>query len=96
MKFTILDDHRETVVEAELTDGGEVLVAVADIPGALGWERKPQGWCRGDVCIPARIAERVERDGGRRVELAAFAELIDRPYVAASALDVAAVGVSAA
>ncbi|GAA2002554.1 TlpA disulfide reductase family protein [Catenulispora subtropica] len=94
MKFTILDDHRESVVDAELAADGEVLVAVGDIPGALGWERKPQGWCRGDVCIPARVAEGVEREGGR-VELAAFAELVDRPYAAAPVLGVAALGVSA-
>ncbi|GAA2035222.1 hypothetical protein GCM10009839_39860 [Catenulispora yoronensis] len=95
MNFTILDDHRPTVVDAELAADGEILVAVSDIPEALGWERKPQGWCRGDVCIPARVAESVERDGDR-VELAAFADLVDRPYAAAPALGVAALGVSVA
>ena len=70
-------------------------MSIADVPAALGWERKPQGWCRGDICIPARVAADVERDGGL-VDLAAFAELVDRPYAAAPALGVAAVGVSAA
>ncbi|MFL6110489.1 MAG: redoxin domain-containing protein [Catenulispora sp.] len=95
MKLTILDDHRETIVDARMPDGGSLLIRSADIPSALGWERKPQGWCRGDICIPARVAEDVERDDGW-VDLAAFADLIDRPYAEAPAFGVAALGVSAA
>ena len=94
MNFTILDDHREVAVDAQLTGDGSVLISIADVPAALGWERKPQGWCRGDICIPARIAAVVERDGDL-VDLAAFADLVERPYAAAPGLGVAAIGASA-
>ncbi|MEY9906334.1 peroxiredoxin [Catenulispora sp. MAP12-49] len=95
MNFTILDDHREVVVDARPAEDGSILIPVAEVPAALGWERKPQGWCRGDICIPARVAEGVERDGGL-VDLAAFAALVDRPYAAVPEWGVAALGVSAA
>ena len=95
MDFTILADHREVAVDARVSGDGSVLVPISDVPAALGWERKPQGWCRGDICIPARVAAGAERDGDF-VELAAFAELVGRPYAAAADLGVAAVGASAA
>ncbi|ACU69800.1 Redoxin domain protein [Catenulispora acidiphila DSM 44928] len=95
MNFTILDDHRDVAVDARIAGDGRVLIPIAEVPGALGWERKPQGWCRGDICIPARVAAGVERDGNF-VDLAAFAELVDRPYAAVPGLGVAAVGASAA
>lgn len=95
MNFTILDDHRELTVDARIAGDGSVLIPIADVPAALGWERKPQGWCRGDICVPARLAADAERDGAF-IDLAAFADLIDRPYAAAPALGVAALGVSAA
>lgn len=95
MNFTILDDHREVTVDAQVTGDGRVLIPIGAMPATLGWERKPQGWCRGDICIPARVAAVVERDDGV-VDLAAFAELVDRPYAAAPGLGAAAVGASAA
>jgi hypothetical protein len=33
--------------------GGSVFLHPDDHGRVLGWERKPQGWCRGDVCLPA-------------------------------------------
>jgi peroxiredoxin len=103
MKLTILDDHRETAVEAVSTravptraaaEGAGVLISRAAIADALGWTRKPQGWCRGDGCIPAFAAAGVEV--GESVDLAAFAALLDRPYAYSAEGSVAALGVSAA
>ena len=42
--WTVIDEQRETTVEAG--------AALAIDPAVLGWETKPQGLCRGDVCIP--------------------------------------------
>ena len=90
--FTILDEGRATEVSAS-AEGGRVRLAAGSLERALGYELKPQGLCRGDICIPATGRPGLVADG--QVDLAAFAELLNRPL----ALDVderaAAVGASA-
>ncbi len=94
MNLTILDEHRATVVSASSNPDTGLLVEPVAVHRALGWTRKPQGWCRGEVCIPSFAAAAAEHDG--LVDLAAFAALIDRPYAADPEAGVAAYGVSAA
>jgi hypothetical protein len=90
--FTILDEGRATEVPAR-ADAGHVRLSAGSLERSLGWELKPQGLCRGEVCIPAVGRAGLLSDG--QVDLAAFAELLHRPL----ALDVderaAAVGASA-
>ena len=74
--FTILDDGRECEVTAEVASG-RVRLAAEALERSLGWELKPQGLCRGDVCIPAAGRPGLVGDG--QVDLADFAELLQRP-----------------
>jgi len=73
--FTLIDEGRASTVDA-VRDGERVLVANADMAAATGWERKPQGMCRDEVCVPLR-------DGaghtGDRVDLGTFAAALGRP-----------------
>ncbi len=62
-------------------------------PSELGWELKPEGLCRGDVCVPLRNTV-ADEFGGLR--LADLARLIGRPAVVDGARSIAALGVSAA
>ena len=43
-------------------------------PGAIGWEAKPEGLCRGELCVPLGL------DDGR-VDLEAFAARLGAPVV---------------
>lgn len=36
-------------------DGEQPVVAPVDLAAITGWAPKPQGWCRGDECIPAAV-----------------------------------------
>lgn len=73
--FTLIDEGRPTAVDA-LDDGERVLVANSDVAAATGWERKPQGMCRDELCVPLRDGAGHTED---RVDLAAFAAALGRP-----------------
>jgi len=88
--FTLIDDGTEHRVDAEIR-GERVLLSADAVRNALGWDLKPQGLCRGDVCVPVRDAS-LKRGAG--IDLAILAEHLDRPlalelpiaaYVGASA-----------
>jgi hypothetical protein len=59
---------------AAAVEGDALWLAPPDLAHAAGWDLKPQGLCRGPLCVPipaARQAEFVRPDG--RVNLAALA-----------------------
>jgi hypothetical protein len=65
-------------VDADVDDG-RVLVDAAHLPDALGWELKPEGLCRDDVCVPVRDQSSLFIDD--RVDLAIVADTLGRPMV---------------
>ncbi|KUJ37182.1 hypothetical protein ACZ90_69635 [Streptomyces albus subsp. albus] len=100
VELTVLDDHAESRADAELrtAEGGagpQVWLAFADVERALGFTRKPQGWCRGDVCIPATAVARIEDADAGTLDVTAFAELLGRPVAMEPEAGVMALGASA-
>ncbi|WP_154677147.1 TlpA disulfide reductase family protein [Parafrankia discariae] len=81
---------------------GRVLVRSAEGGELLGWHLRPQGWCRGDVCIPASVTARRlgvgERGPGSEdwIDVAEFAELTGRLAMVDAARRVVALGPAAA
>jgi hypothetical protein len=82
-----------------LTDAGEFAVKTTDgtwldaddIGRATGFVLKPEGMCRGDLCVP--LPKDAVRDG--RVDIAAFWRRIDAPMVADAAGEVFSLGAAA-
>ena len=66
--WTVIDEQTISTVEA-----GD---ALALDPGVLGWERKPEGLCRDEVCIPLPASV-----GTGPIDAAALAGLLGRPVV---------------
>jgi peroxiredoxin len=74
-------------------EGDRMLLAPHDLAEATGWALKPEGLCRGSVCVPVRDREALVHDG--LVEVATFAAALRCPVVVDAAEQVAAIGVPA-
>lgn len=90
--ITILSEEGTATVEGIWSDGHVVLDPAA-LGQAIGWELKPQGLCRGDVCVPVVDGSSLERGGG--IDLAATVALLGRPMLADEAASLVVLGVSA-
>ena len=71
LALTLFDGDHTGTGTALLTDDGPTITA-ADVFALTGWEVKPYGLCRGDVCNPARF------DGGP-ITLDELAAALHRP-----------------
>lgn len=72
--FVLLDEGTPHECDVEIEDAN-VWLDPADLDRALGWELKPEGLCRGQVCIPARPG--LVANGW--LDLEALAEHLGRP-----------------
>ena len=85
MPVTVID-RSTRAVDGEITDG-RVLLGPAGVADVLGWDVKPEGLCRGEVCVP--LPPGSARDG--RVDLVAAARALGRPAVVDPGLGAVAV-----
>lgn len=81
----------DAVVDAE---HGVVLVDASTVHTALGWEVKPSGLCRGDVCVPIRDRDAITVDG--LFDIAAVAAAVGQPAVVDTQVGIVAVALPAA
>jgi len=82
MTFTIL-------TEDGAFETASTRLGAAELAAATGWELKPEGLCRGAVCVPVR-----DRDdlADRAISIEAFGLALNRPVVVDEAAGVAAIG----
>lgn len=91
--FALIEDGR--TVELEVERSGEAIRIAPDVlRDALGWELKPEGLCRGDVCVPVRERERLVVDGA--VDVSEFAAALGRPLALDAEEGAAAIGAARA
>lgn len=75
-QVTFVDEAVRTV-EAVVDGKGRVLVEPARLTEAMGWTLKPEGLCRGEVCVPLRDRGAIEV--GDRIDVAAVAGVLRQP-----------------
>ena len=94
-KFTVIQADGAVQIDAEV-DGPRATVRLpADaVQQSLGWQRKTEGLCHGDVCIPSRSLAGVEGDDGL-YDLTRLAALLERPCAIDIDAGAAFVGVGA-
>lgn len=61
-------------------------VSKAEFEAGTGWQLKPEGACKGDVCIP------IPNSGGDTVDVIATAEAMNLPLVEAAEANLWALG----
>jgi hypothetical protein len=86
----ISDDVRRA--EATPVDG-RLLVPPERLADALGWELKPEGLCRNDICVPVR--DRASLFVGDDLDLAAVAAALGRAAIVDALGGIAAVAMDA-
>jgi hypothetical protein len=90
-RATIICDDERTV-EATSADG-RLMIAPERLADALGWELKPQGLCRDEICVPVRDQAALFR--GDDLDLSAVAAALGRPAVVDATAGIAAVAMDA-
>ena len=48
----VIHEQREAMVVDGGREGGDLWASPADLLRATGWDLKPEGLCRGEICIP--------------------------------------------
>ena len=90
--FTLLEQDRATTVPASL-EADRVRLSPEALEEGLGWQLKPEGFCRGETCIPLPPGAGLVNDG--RTDLRAFAGLLGRPLALDREESVACLGTAA-
>lgn len=78
MAQTILYGALETESSGAAADGERLWIPLDELERSTGWTAKPEGLCRGEICVPvpaARKADWLDEDG-RRLDFAAFAAFL--------------------
>ena len=91
-RFQLLDGHALAEVDARIS-GERVALDPASLERALGWKLRPEGLCRGSVCVPVR--DRAALLAGDGIDLAGFAAALGRPLALDAAEGAAALGTAA-
>ena len=93
--FTVIRGDGAVRVDAVIDAAAATIRLSADaVRECLGWERKDEGLCRDEVCIPARRLDGIEDEAGR-FELSRLAALLARPLAVDIDAAAAFVGVAA-
>jgi hypothetical protein len=90
---TVLIEGR--VADVPARGGDELWVPVEALDAATGWTLKPEGFCRGDQCIPIPPGREAEFVRGGDVSIGAFADYLGRPIIHDAAHDAWSIGESA-
>lgn len=84
-RVTVLHDGQATEIAAAVIEGDQLWLTPEDFRSASGFELKPEGACRGEVCVPiSREPEDglVRDDAGKTyVNLTKFAERLGQPVL---------------
>jgi hypothetical protein len=82
-RITLLYGDQEASLDQALVRDGDLWLPAPELLAATGWELKPEGMCKGAICVPVSEAQRAallsRQDGGVWLDLSAFARMVEQP-----------------
>ena len=94
--ITVLHEQSETTCAGARVRGEELWLAAPEFAAATGWSMKPEGLCRGDVCLPVPPGRAADYVDGADLNATAFWHRLQHPVVHDAAGEVWVLGTSAA
>jgi hypothetical protein len=79
--ITLLHEQTERACATARADGEDLWIDAPEFEAATGWSLKPEGLCRGDVCIPVPAGRAAEYVKGGTLNAAAFWRRMGQPIV---------------
>src|SRR5215831_20711496 len=95
MSQTVLYGALESEVGGAVADRDRLWIPLGELAAATGWTAKPEGLCRGEVCVPVPAARRADWLDDGRLDFAAFAGHLGHAVVRDDARGVWAFGPAA-
>ncbi len=93
--ITLLHEQSETVCSSARAEGDELWLNASDLAAATGWSLKPEGLCRGDLCLPVPPGRSSDYLDGESLNAAAFWRRMQHPVVHNAAGDLWVLGTNA-
>jgi hypothetical protein len=81
---TILYQDRESSAGQAAPEGDNLWLSLPELEAATGWELKPEGVCKDEICVPVPAARRPalirDEPQAAMLNLSEFARLIQQPF----------------
>jgi len=92
---TVLCEQSQTNCATARAAGEDLWIGTRELESATGWSMKPQGLCRGDICVPVPVSQAADYVTGDAVNAAAFWRRMGNPVLHDAAREVWVLGTSA-
>jgi hypothetical protein len=83
MPIEVIYEDRPSQAVSAMAEGENLWLSSADLAKVSGWELKPEGVCKGDVCVPIPAGREADFVHGNQqsFNLASLARLLDQPVL---------------
>src|SRR5262245_22853829 len=92
---TVLYEQSQTNCGTGRAAGEDLWIGTRELETVTGWSMKPQGLCRGDICVPVPVGQAVDYVAGDAVNAAHFWRRMGNPVLHDAAGEVWVLGTSA-
>lgn len=92
----VLHEHSETGCPSARSSGDDLWLSPTELTAATGWELKPEGLCKSDICVPLQSARTAPLQQGSDINVAGLWRHLGRPVVHDDAGDTWVLGAAAA